>query len=233
MNKNQFMAELGGKLSSLPAEERDAALRYYEEYFIDAGPENEQSAIDQLGSPKEVADAILAEFKSSAQPYYTSPYGESADSGRPGTENPSGAGKPSGAGNQNGTENQSFTQSRWRGVPIWLLLIGAVFAFPFLAGLFGVAVGAVAAVFGLLISLIAVMASLLIAGIAIIVAGFLAMMHSPAIGFLLLGFGLVLSGLGILLLHAGILLIKKVVPGLIQWFVELCKKLFRKRGAVL
>ncbi len=107
-------------------------------------------------------------------------------------------------------------KASWRGVPVWLLIIGGIFAFPFLAAVFGCAIGA-----------------LLIAGIAVVVAGFIAMTHNPAMGFLLLGLGLVLSGFGILLLIAGINLFKKVVPTLFRWIADLGKKLFKKRGAAL
>ena len=41
MNRADYMAALRRALSVLPEEERANALRYYEEYFDDAGPENE------------------------------------------------------------------------------------------------------------------------------------------------------------------------------------------------
>ena len=40
MNRADYMAALRRALSVLPEEERANALRYYEEYFDDAGPEN-------------------------------------------------------------------------------------------------------------------------------------------------------------------------------------------------
>ena len=45
MTRNEFIAELRGRLAVLPPEERENALQYYEEYFDDAGPENEQAVI--------------------------------------------------------------------------------------------------------------------------------------------------------------------------------------------
>lgn len=44
MNRADYMAALRRALSVLPEEERANALRYYEEYFDDAGPENETKA---------------------------------------------------------------------------------------------------------------------------------------------------------------------------------------------
>ena len=63
MNRNEYMAALRRALSVLPEEERANALRYYEEYFDDAGPENEQQVISDLGAPEKVAEQILADYR--------------------------------------------------------------------------------------------------------------------------------------------------------------------------
>ena len=52
MNRNEYMAALRRALSVLPEEERASALRYYEEYFDDAGPENEQEVISEISSTR-------------------------------------------------------------------------------------------------------------------------------------------------------------------------------------
>ena len=61
MNKKQFLYELWGELERIPPQEREEAMRYYEEYLEDAGPEREQEALEELGTPKEVAAQILAD----------------------------------------------------------------------------------------------------------------------------------------------------------------------------
>lgn len=68
MTRIEFMAALRGRLSHLPPEEQDAALRYYEEYFDEAASEEE--AARQLGSPEDIAARILGE---SAQPQPSQP----------------------------------------------------------------------------------------------------------------------------------------------------------------
>ena len=60
MNKKLFLDELHRLLSDLPPEERNQAIKYYEDYFEDAGPENEQAILKELGSPQELADQIKA-----------------------------------------------------------------------------------------------------------------------------------------------------------------------------
>jgi len=62
MNRHEFVAQLKTKLRSLPAEEIANAAAYYEEYFDDAGPENEESVIAELGSPSGIASKIIGEF---------------------------------------------------------------------------------------------------------------------------------------------------------------------------
>ncbi|KOS63610.1 DUF1700 domain-containing protein [Lysinibacillus agricola] len=61
MNRASYLKKLRGKLQRLPAHEVDAALAYYEEYFDEAGEENEQQVIQQLGSPSHVASQIMAD----------------------------------------------------------------------------------------------------------------------------------------------------------------------------
>ena len=62
MNRRKFMQELAKKLRRLPDGERRSALAYYDEYFDEAGADNEQRVIDELGSPSEVAAQIISEF---------------------------------------------------------------------------------------------------------------------------------------------------------------------------
>lgn len=62
MNKDKFLSKLKFKLSKLPEEDRENALRYYIEYFEDAGPEQEQEILNELGDPEQVAAQILSEY---------------------------------------------------------------------------------------------------------------------------------------------------------------------------
>ena len=71
MTRTEFMAALRGRLSHLPREEQDAALRYYEEYFDEAASEEE--AARQLGSPEDIAARILGESAQTAQPQPAQP----------------------------------------------------------------------------------------------------------------------------------------------------------------
>lgn len=61
MRKYAYLARLEELLAALPAEERQEALNYYEEYFDAAGSENEEKTAEELGDPSEVARKILEE----------------------------------------------------------------------------------------------------------------------------------------------------------------------------
>lgn len=55
MNKNVFLVDLSKCLGFMTETEREEALEYYKELFDEAGPENEQKVLAQLGSPTKVA----------------------------------------------------------------------------------------------------------------------------------------------------------------------------------
>lgn len=59
MRKYAYLARLEELLAPLPAQERQEALNYYEEYFDAAGSENEEQTAAELGDPAEVARNIL------------------------------------------------------------------------------------------------------------------------------------------------------------------------------
>jgi uncharacterized membrane protein len=55
------MAELERQLARIDDREREEAIAYYNEYFDEAGPENEARVIEELGSPVRVAAQIKAD----------------------------------------------------------------------------------------------------------------------------------------------------------------------------
>lgn len=61
MSKGEYIAELRSRLRDLSDGEIEDAISYCEEYFEDAGIENEQQVIEELGSPAKFAAQIRAE----------------------------------------------------------------------------------------------------------------------------------------------------------------------------
>lgn len=62
MNREEYMAALEKHLRKLPRDERENALVYYNEYFDDAEPENEDRVIGELGSPAKLAAQLRSEY---------------------------------------------------------------------------------------------------------------------------------------------------------------------------
>lgn len=61
MTRAEYLSELESNLVSLPKEERDMAVSFYSEYFDEAGEENEQAVIEDLGKPYALARSIIGE----------------------------------------------------------------------------------------------------------------------------------------------------------------------------
>ena len=206
MNRNEYMAALRRALSALPEEERASALRYYEEYFDDAGPENEQKVISDLGAPEKVAEQILADYRElTAVPHQ----GAGGASGKP--------------------------KRRWRGVPPWLLIVLVLLAIPVGLPLLGVLVGVIGAIAGILLAAVAIAIvvvviiplTLLITGV--ILCGFsFALWGIPASAVTTLGCGLALFALGVLVTLLMIKLCTLFVPPLFRGFVAIIRWPFDK-----
>ena len=60
MTREEFLRRLNELLSDVTDEERAEAIRFYEEYLDDAGPEQEAQVLAELGSPEKVAAIIRA-----------------------------------------------------------------------------------------------------------------------------------------------------------------------------
>ena len=61
MIREDFMDKLAFLLQDLSETDREEALQYYNDYFDDAGVENEQSVMYSLGTPEKLAETIRKE----------------------------------------------------------------------------------------------------------------------------------------------------------------------------
>ena len=90
MNRTEFMSQLEMLLRNVSDGEREEALQYYNDYFDDAGAENEQSVIEALGNPARVAENIRRELlesqrgkSSTAADRAVVEYGKAQSDGKP------------------------------------------------------------------------------------------------------------------------------------------------------
>lgn len=175
MNKYDFLSRLRNALSPLPQEERDAAMNYYEEFFTDAGEDNEQSVIASLGAPEELAKQIIEE-NNRENPAY--------NNGTAGTAENSGFTPPP-------TPAQT-TAPRWTGGQIALFVVLAVFSSPIWLGALCAIFGVIVAIFGALIGIIGGFGA---AAIACFAAGVAALISEPIMGITMIGIAFIFAGL--------------------------------------
>ena len=62
MTRNEYMKILTHKLRRLPKDDYYSEIARFEEYFDEAGPDQEQQAIEDLGSPEEAAKALIVDL---------------------------------------------------------------------------------------------------------------------------------------------------------------------------
>ena len=226
MNKAMFMARLRELLADITEAEREEALNYYEDYFDDAGEENEESVIEALGSPERVAATIkegLNDNTGSDGEFSENGYTSGNDRNREEVAARTLSSEERGFGKKKGLSSGTLV----------LIIILCLFALPILGPL---TIGVLSAVFGILCAIGAVLFSLAIVGIALVVAGialfvcgFITLFESPVVGILLMGGALVLAGIGVLITILGIWLLVKVIPPIVRGIVNLCRKPFQRK----
>jgi len=201
------MEQLKRLLDDIPSNERQDALNYYENYFEDAGPENEAKIIEELESPEKVAASIKKDLFGENYEAY-----EFAKKQRE---------------QEKIKENNAKVQ---RNILIVVLLIVASPIWIGLAGgLFGVFVGLLGAILGIGAALIACVAVFLVVGCILIGIGLTKSLFGfPAIGLIVMGIGLLILTLGILGVLALCWIIGKFIPWMILGLVNLCRSLFQK-----
>ncbi|MBP5746506.1 MAG: DUF1700 domain-containing protein [Lachnospiraceae bacterium] len=217
MDKQQFLAELKQLLGDIPAVERDEALEYYEDYFEDAGSENESTILKELESPEKIAFMIKAGLRDSDKSI-----GEFTETGFSGYGP---AYKDEVANTIPNSDDRGFTTRRdGKGMSL-LLIILLVLAAPIWVP---VAFGLLAALFGISLAVFAWIFAIAIAGIGCIVVGAIILIVGvpgiftlPAGGILITGLGLLTIGIGILLTMAGTALILKAVPAVLKLIAKL------------
>ncbi len=62
MTRADYMNTLAYNLRHLPKEDYHRAMEYFEEYFNEAGPEHEQDAIRDLGTPEEASRELIMDL---------------------------------------------------------------------------------------------------------------------------------------------------------------------------
>ena len=223
MNAYEYLQALRAALAVLPDDEIDSAMRYYEDYFLDAGDENAAQVIEQLGPPEQVAEAILRDYTGVARrrpERFEEEKAQTVDGVPLGRD-----GKP---------------LTRKKGINPWMLacivLLALIFGPIAVAVIGAIILAAVGLIVGVAACVVAVPAATLIGGGALVLFSFL-LWATPASALATLGAGLVVGAVGLLLvllvIKLCILFVPPIIRGLvalIRWPIEKIRNCL-KRGA--
>ena len=259
MNKELFLQRLRELLAGMPAGEAEEAIRYYQDYFEDAGKENEQRVIEELVSPEQVARTIResagfsgnkeSQTSGQASPYsgveFTNPFGgaytgENANTGTyggayTGTGTNTDSYDNTYTGNyQPAGENSASSQKSGSHTGWWILAICTCWLW------FPILIGVLAAAFGILISLLAVLfgfgvaaLALIFSSIVMVATSFTRLLVSPAAAILLMGAGLLVGALGILFGILSVSFFTDALPAIFRRIRGWRNKDLKKGGAVI
>ena len=233
MNRTDFMEQLERLLQSITPAEREEALQYYNDYFDDAGAENEQEVIEALGNPARVAENIKRDLSENvgenvsrgAQPSDRAviEYGKTGNEQNSFYEQDSIGQVPENKGESSRNQEHAPAPTAKKGMPGWtivLITIAAVFASPILfglaVGLLGLMIGVLATWFALIFTSAVVMLSMFIVLVVLCAVGVQCLVVDPLVGIALIGGGLICGGIGILFLMLTVALTGIVTPAVFR-----------------
>lgn len=231
MNRKEFLKELAFLLQDIDDDEREEALEYYEAYFDEAGIENEQQIIADLGSPERVAAIIKAgldnqfeqDIEYSEKGMDNSNYKQSQEiiEAKIVSEK---------------TEDNDKDNNHFRGNPdrnrilLILIIIGALFlALPVGGGIFGLGLGFFGTVFGLSVAVLFGGFICFAGAIMCIVKAFMVIAAYPGAGLITMAAGLGLFALAFVFFYFARAIIK-VIPVIIRGIINFCQNLFNRVG---
>lgn len=221
MNRIEFMTELSTLLQDISTEERAEAVQYYNDYFDDAGAENEKQVISELESPLKVAKMIKEGLR-----------GKTAQDGTYGEDE---AVDYEVILNDKSEKTSEIDQKN--SIPkvvliILIVLFGAPVVLPFGLAIIGLLIGLLAAAFGITISLICVSIAIMAVGVALFVAGLSQLIPAFAVGLTLCGAGMIVFVIGIVLTVCMVNVCIMAIPPMVRGMVSIIRKPFQRKEVV-
>lgn len=215
MNKGDYLSELYKYLADMPAQERDSAMRFYMEYFDDAGDENEQTVMLQLGTPRQLADQLLSEMGTARR--------AAAQAGVEGVE-------------------PKREKRRWSWWTWALLILASPILAALAAAGFALLLAVLIVVFSILLVLIIVAlmpmlvsAVLVIGGVLMLYTGSMLMWREFATSLFFCGMGLVALGGGVLLLRPSVRVLQSAMRWTFKcsgWVVRKLRRPWSRKGGI-
>lgn len=234
MTRAEFMRRLEELLSDVSPAEREEAIQYYNDYFDDAGAENEQSVIASLGSPELLARTIKAGLADGGN---TGEFTEKGFSGYEQVQNHEvmNSQKENDRSANFSSEEKTQKSNQMSGGMIALIVILCILASPVLIGLagslFGIIVGFFAALFGIVLGFGITSVVLLIVGVCLFIYGIVLLFGAPLGGLCMIGGALICAAVGLLFLWLTVIICGTLIPVVIRGIVKLFQSIFHKGGA--
>ena len=230
MTREEFLRRLNELLSDVTDEERAEAIRFYEEYLDDAGPEQEAQVLAELGSPEKVAAIIRANVPGSR--VQQGPAAQEAQAaGLAGAGAPPASSAAAGASiplppyARPGAAQPAPPRKGMSDRTI-LLIILAVVLFPLWIGLAG-------AVFGVLMGIVGAAFGFFFGGVGTIIGIVTVLVaNTPAAFGAGIPVGLFMVGMCLLALALGVALIAAAV-WLVAWLLPACWRLILRAWRAL
>ncbi len=235
MNRIDFMKQLESLLQNISPSEREEALQYYNEYFNDAGAENEQDVIEALGNPAKVAENIKKDLYGSG--YGDTSYQRTSVNNRAVVEYQQGAQ----SNGRSGYEQAAGNGQRGKGLSgmstgmIVLIVLLCVLASPMIlsvgAGILSAVAGIICTWFALILTFGLIAVSFLVVLLVLFVVGIMCVFTDPLAGVALMGTGMIFGGLGILFLMLTVAMAGIATPAICKGIVGLFRKITGKKQA--
>lgn len=220
MNRNEFMSALEQRLSLLNAEDREDALRYYEELFDEAGPLGEQKILDDLDDVDTIARQILAD---SGVPTDGRPQFMIDEAVRKDNTSQAGAQQRRSTVDQIKEDIGGMSRNTKIALLVALLIVTSPVWGGVLSGALGLLLGLISVIFGLVIAFTA-------AGAGLIISGFVYLFKAPPLGLVILGLGLVVTALDILLIFPLVKWGINLLVKFIRWAIDTIRNFIAKRA---
>ena len=225
MSRKEFMEELQVLHGELPKEEREEAIRYYESYFEEAGADQEQVVLEELGSAGRIAAQILRDYRMEngggvyTEQGYRDAEGDKQTPVRYAEEKQSDASSGSGV---------TITKKGLSGGSLVVAILIAILTFPIwisvLATAFGLLMGLFGASIGITVGFGVGGIGCIIGGVAAFAVGVFKTLTVPVVGAGLIAMGLLAFGAGCLMIA--------VVGGIIKLAIWVMKGLINLLGRI-
>lgn len=215
MTRREYISSLTGLLSQLDENERRDAVSYYEDYFDEAGLNDDDEVMESVDSPEFVAKNILDGITKA-----TEDQGVFTEEGYKTSEK------------EVRNEVAVRKERREKRGLIIIAVILAIFASPILipicGSVFGVLIAILSALFAIFFGVFVAGIACIVAGIVATVIGIVAGVGHPFTMAAVAGAGLLVVAFGALLTICGVLIATKLLPLAVDTIQDLWKWLKRQ-----